>query len=71
MLPLPPLRVRSVEFVRDAPEIKSVGLFASLRQRRAAQLAGFDDALFADAGSAVSEGGTWNVGFVRDGQVLW
>ncbi|GHH81810.1 hypothetical protein GCM10018781_65250 [Kitasatospora indigofera] len=70
-LPLPPLRVRSVRFVRDAPEIKSVGLFSSLRQRRAAQQAGFDDALFTDAGSEVSEGGTWNVGFVRDGQVLW
>ncbi|MFC9326109.1 aminotransferase class IV family protein [Kitasatospora sp. NPDC057015] len=70
-LQLPPLRVKSVEFVRDAPEIKSVGLFGALLQRRAAQLAGFDDALFTDAAGTVSEGGTWNVGFVRGGEVVW
>ena len=71
-LPLGPLRVRSAEYVRDAPEIKSVGLFGSLRQRRAAQRAGYDDALFVDGGGRVSEGGTWNIGFVRaSGEVVW
>ncbi|WP_326598230.1 aminotransferase class IV family protein [Streptomyces sp. NBC_01803] len=70
-LPLAPLRVRSVVYTRDMPEVKSVGLFGSLRHRRAAQRAGFDDALFVDEESRVSEGGTWNVGFVRDGQVIW
>lgn len=37
-LPLPPLSVRSTVYQRDLPVVKSVGLFASLRHRRAAQL---------------------------------
>ncbi|MFJ1709832.1 aminotransferase class IV [Kitasatospora sp. NPDC088346] len=70
-LPLPPLRVASVEFTRDLPAVKSVGLFASLHHRRQAQRAGFDDALFVDRQGLVSEGGTWNVGFIRDDRVIW
>ncbi|AXI78154.1 aminotransferase class IV family protein [Peterkaempfera bronchialis] len=70
-LPLPPLRVQSVVYTRDLPAVKSVGLFGSLRHRRAAQRAGFDDALFVDTRSVISEGGTWNVGFVKDGEVSW
>ncbi|GAA1077764.1 aminotransferase class IV [Kitasatospora arboriphila] len=68
---LPPLRVRTVRYERDAPHVKGVGLFGALRERRAAQAAGYDDALFTDASGAVSEGGTWNIGFVRGGEVLW
>ncbi|MEV6209962.1 aminotransferase class IV [Kitasatospora sp. NPDC051914] len=68
---LPPLRVRTVRYERDAPHIKGVGLFGALRERRAAQAAGYDDALFTDASGAVSEGGTWNIGFVRGGEVVW
>ncbi|MGY0462179.1 aminotransferase class IV family protein [Kitasatospora sp. cg17-2] len=70
-LPLPPMRVQSVVYTRDMPSVKSVGLFGSLRHRRTAQRAGFDDALFVDAGAIISEGGTWNVGFVKDGEVIW
>ena len=70
-LPLPPLRVGSVAFVRDMPAVKSVGLFGALRHRRDMQRAGFDDALFVDGDSFVSEGGTWNIGFVRGDQVVW
>ncbi|HXD84186.1 MAG TPA: aminotransferase class IV, partial [Rudaea sp.] len=34
--------------------------------------AGFDDALFVDAGGRISEGSIWNIGFVdRDGAVVW
>lgn len=69
-----PLRVRCAAYVRDLPAVKSVGLFGAIRHRREAQLAGFDDALFVDGRDgreAVSEGGTWNVGFVQDGQVVW
>lgn len=69
--PLAPMTVQSVSFVRDAPEIKSVGLFGTLRQRRIAQLNGFDDALFADEAGNVSEGGTWNVGFFDGEHVVW
>lgn len=70
-LPLPPLRVQSVKYVRDLPSVKSVGLFASLLHRRTAQLNGFDDALFIDEQSVISEGGTWNVGFFDGNRVIW
>jgi branched-subunit amino acid aminotransferase/4-amino-4-deoxychorismate lyase len=70
-LPLGPMTVQSTPFVRDAPEIKSVGLFGALRQRRLAQLNGYDDALFIDDSGNVSEGGTWNVGFFDGEQVIW
>ncbi len=70
-LSLPPIRVRSARFVRDLPAVKSVGLFGSLHQRREAQRAGYDDVLFVDGESVVSEGGTWNIGFVRGDEVVW
>jgi branched-subunit amino acid aminotransferase/4-amino-4-deoxychorismate lyase len=67
----PPMRVASVPFVREMPEVKSVGLFGALRHRRAVRRAGLDDVLFVDTRSHVSEGGTWNIGFVRAGEVVW
>ena len=70
-LSAPPLSVRSVRYERELPAVKHVGLFGTLHARRTAQTAGYDDALFVDSRGHVSEGGTWNVGFVRDGQVLW
>ncbi len=70
-LPLPPLRVRSVGYRRDMPAVKHVGLFGTLRCRREAQRNGFDDALFIDAGSFISEGGTWNIGFFDGEHVVW
>ncbi|WP_394812929.1 aminotransferase class IV family protein [Streptomyces boetiae] len=71
-MPLPPLRVKTVPYVRDLPAVKHLGLFGTLHARRAAQLSGFDDALFAGPDGLVSEGGTWNVGFIdADGAVVW
>lgn len=71
-LPLPPLRVQPVRYERDAPAIKHLGLFGLLHARRTAQLNGYDDALYIGADGQVTEGGTWNVGFVaRDGTVVW
>jgi len=67
---LPPLRVRSCAYRRDLPTVKHVGLFNALHHRRAAQLAGFDDALFSWDG-LISEGPTWNVGFVDGDRVIW
>ncbi|WP_441246755.1 aminotransferase class IV [Kitasatospora sp. McL0602] len=67
----PPLRAKSRRFARDLPEVKSVGLFGALHQRRVAMLAGYGDALFVDGAGAISEGGTWNIGFVRGGEVVW
>ncbi|MCC3772992.1 aminotransferase class IV family protein [Streptomyces sp. UNOC14_S4] len=71
-LPLPPLRVKTVPYIRDAPAVKHIGLFGTLNARRSAQLAGFDDALFTGPRDLVSEGGTWNVAFIDDGgTIVW
>ncbi len=71
-VPAPPIRVQSVRYQRDVPHVKHVGLFGALHARRTAQQAGFDDALFIGSDGQVSEGGTWNVGFIDgDGTVLW
>ncbi|MEU0316517.1 aminotransferase class IV [Nocardioides sp. NPDC006273] len=70
---LSPLRAKTVEFQRDTPEVKHVGLFSQLHHRVAAKRAEFDDVLFVDPASGrISEGSTWNIGFVaEDGQVIW
>lgn len=70
-LPLPPLRVRTATFTRQLAHIKHTGIMAALYQRREAQLAGYDDALFVTSEGEIAEGVTWNVGFIRDDQVLW
>ncbi|MGC0415690.1 aminotransferase class IV [Embleya sp. AB8] len=60
----PPLRVLPSAYRRDLPEIKHVGLFGQLQQRRRAILAGYHDALFVEPNGRIAEGGTWNIGFV-------
>ncbi|MFJ3201425.1 aminotransferase class IV [Streptomyces sp. NPDC086989] len=71
-LPLPALRVQRLAFHREAPSVKHVALFGQLRLRRAARLAGFDDVLFTGVDGLVSEGCTWNIGFVDEaGTVVW
>ncbi|MEU7278457.1 aminotransferase class IV [Streptomyces sp. NPDC045431] len=67
----PPLRAKTVPYERDLPEVKHTGLFGTLYARRAARRQGFDDALFFGADDRVSEGGTWNVGFITDDGVVW
>lgn len=70
--PLPALRVQRITYHRDVPTVKHVALFGQLRLRRAARLAGFDDVLFTGADGLVSEGCTWNIGFVdAAGTVVW
>jgi branched-subunit amino acid aminotransferase/4-amino-4-deoxychorismate lyase len=71
MAGITPLRVEAVQYQRELPGVKHVGLFSSLYYRRTAQLRGFDDALFTDAHSRVSEGATWNVGFFDGTHVVW
>jgi branched-subunit amino acid aminotransferase/4-amino-4-deoxychorismate lyase len=63
--------VRSVRYEREAPHIKHVGTFGLFHQKRLAQAAGFDDALFVDASGAVAEGSVWNVGFFDGPTVVW
>jgi branched-subunit amino acid aminotransferase/4-amino-4-deoxychorismate lyase len=66
-----PLRLQAVSYSRDIPAIKHVGLFGTLQRRREAQRAGFDDALFLNPDGTISEIATSNIGFVRDGRVIW
>ncbi|WP_317440648.1 aminotransferase class IV family protein [Streptomyces collinus] len=70
-LPLPPLSVKSIRYERDVPTVKHAGLFGALHARRTALLDGYDDALFIGPDDCVSEGGTWNVGFIGEDGVVW
>jgi len=65
------LRLQATAYQRDLPAIKHVGLFGAMQKRREAQRDGFDDVLFLDPGGHISEIATSNIGFVRDGQVVW
>jgi branched-subunit amino acid aminotransferase/4-amino-4-deoxychorismate lyase len=71
MAAISPLKVESVHYQRELPIVKHNGLFSSMYYRRAAQLRGFDDALFTDARAQISEGATWNVGFFDGTHVIW
>jgi branched-subunit amino acid aminotransferase/4-amino-4-deoxychorismate lyase len=66
-----PLRVESVHYQRELPGVKHIGLFSSMYYRRAAQLNGFDDALFTDSRAQISEGPTWNIGFFDGKHIIW
>lgn len=71
-LPPQPLRAKTVTYERDLPQVKHIGLFGTLYMRGVAQQAGYDDALFIGKDGHVSEGGTWNVGFVdQTGTIVW
>ncbi|PXY23680.1 hypothetical protein BAY59_28990 [Prauserella coralliicola] len=66
-----PVRLRSVRYQRPLPEVKHVGTFGLLHHTREARLAGYDDALFVDAGGNVSEASIWNAGFFDGDTVVW
>lgn len=65
------LKVQLQAHEREAAHLKHAATFGLVRARRAARAAGFDDALFVDAGGGVTEGTLWNVGFVRGDTVIW
>ena len=69
--PPAPMRVQTLTYRRDLPKAKHIGLFGTVLGRRNAQLNGFDDVLFIDSASFVSEGATWNIGFFDGDRVLW
>ncbi|GII77453.1 hypothetical protein Sru01_24350 [Sphaerisporangium rufum] len=69
--PPSPMRVQTVTYSRELPEVKHVGLFGAVLSRRNAQFNGYDDALFVDSASFVAEGATWNVGFFDGERVVW
>ena len=65
------LRVMAQVHARHLPEIKHTATLDLIHARRVAREAGFDDALFIDADGVISEGCTWNIGFVKDDRVTW
>ncbi len=65
------VRVRAQPYERELPQVKHVATFGLMFQRRLAQLAGFDDALFVDRLGRVSEGSVWNLGFWDGAQIVW
>ena len=69
--PLPALRLQSIPYRREMPDVKHVGLFGTLRHRRIAQRNGFDDALFTDADTVISEAATSNIGFIDGDRIVW
>jgi branched-subunit amino acid aminotransferase/4-amino-4-deoxychorismate lyase len=70
-IPQPPLRLRSVQYERDLPAVKHVGLFGPLWHRKQAQQEGFDDALFVDEQGRISEAATANIGFIVGDRIIW
>jgi branched-subunit amino acid aminotransferase/4-amino-4-deoxychorismate lyase len=66
-----PLRLQAAAYRREMAAVKHIGLFGALRCRRAAQREGFDDVLFLNQDGTISEIATSNIGFVRDGNIVW
>lgn len=73
--PPPPLatsvRAEARAYVRDAAHLKHTATFPLIRARRLAHDAGFDDAVFVDADGLISEGVSWNIGFLSGNTVTW
>jgi branched-subunit amino acid aminotransferase/4-amino-4-deoxychorismate lyase len=66
-----PLRLQAAAYRREMAAVKHIGLFGALRCRRTAQREGFDDVLFLNQDGTISEIATSNIGFVREGTVVW
>ncbi|MEV6448675.1 aminotransferase class IV [Amycolatopsis sp. NPDC051716] len=66
-----PLRLRTVRYQRDLPQVKHLGTFGLIHETRQARLAGFDDALFVDHQGRISEASIWNAGFLDGDTVVW
>ncbi len=73
--PPPPLattvRLRVQTYGRDDAHIKHTATLGLIRARRLAREDGFDDALFADADGLISEGPSWNIGFLIGDHIVW
>jgi branched-subunit amino acid aminotransferase/4-amino-4-deoxychorismate lyase len=69
--PRRPHSMRSMHFQRPLAGLKHVGSWGQGRFREAALAAGFDEGLLVDQEGRISEGTITNVGFWRDGTVVW
>ena len=65
------VRAQVRTYVRSDAHIKHTAIFPLIHARRLARQDGFDDVLFADADGLISEGATWNIGFLTGDTVVW
>jgi branched-subunit amino acid aminotransferase/4-amino-4-deoxychorismate lyase len=70
-MPRRPHSMTAVQFQRPLARLKHVGSWGQGRFREAALAAGFDEGLLVDETGRISEGTITNVGFWRDGMVIW
>jgi branched-subunit amino acid aminotransferase/4-amino-4-deoxychorismate lyase len=66
-----PHSMKVAQFQRPLARLKHVGSWGQGLFREAALAAGFDEGLLADETGRISEGTITNVGFWRDGTVIW
>jgi len=70
-MPHRPHSMTAVQFQRPLARLKHVGSWGQGRFREAALAAGFDEGLLMDETGRIAEGTITNVGFWRDGMVIW
>jgi branched-subunit amino acid aminotransferase/4-amino-4-deoxychorismate lyase len=70
-MPRRPHSMTAVQFQRPLARLKHVGSWGQGRFRESALAAGFDEGLLVDETGRISEGTITNVGFWRDGKVIW
>jgi branched-subunit amino acid aminotransferase/4-amino-4-deoxychorismate lyase len=70
-MPRRPHSMTAVHFQRPLARLKHVGSWGQGRLREMALAAGFDEGLLVDETGRISEGTITNVGFWREGTVIW
>ncbi len=70
-MPARPQALRSVPYQRTLAHVKHIGGFGQWYHGHLARRDGFDDALFTDDEGAVSETSIANIGFAREGEIVW
>ena len=65
------LRLRSHRGLRERASLKHLAIGPQLEARRAAQAAGFDDALLVDANERIAEGTFWNIAVLDGAGLVW
>ena len=69
--PTAPQRLTAVRYERPVAHIKHVGTFGQIYHGRAAERAGFDDALLTGPDGVIAEGAITNIGFFDGNTVVW
>jgi branched-subunit amino acid aminotransferase/4-amino-4-deoxychorismate lyase len=70
-MPASPRRLTAVTYQRPVPHIKHAGTFGQIYHGRAAERAGFDDALLTAPDGLIAEGAISNIGLFDGQAVIW